>query len=107
MCAFLDCKSLRAVYCYAENVPKTGSRTFNEPYMERVTLYVPESSLEDYKRKSPWKEFGTILPLSKEMEDIENIKLNANTWENFDLFGRKLNYSNTGIRIVNGKKVIR
>ena len=30
----------------------------------KATLYVPEASLEAYKTTSPWRRFGTILPIT-------------------------------------------
>lgn len=61
--AFKDCPELTDVYCYAENVPSTGSNAFEGSYIEYATLHVPEVSINTYKEKTPWSRFGTIKPL--------------------------------------------
>ena len=59
--AFADCAELTDVYCYAENVPSTGSDAFVDSYIEYVTLHVPAASVEQYKATAPWSNFGTIV----------------------------------------------
>jgi len=61
--AFKDCPELTDVYCYAENVPSTGSDAFEGSYIEYATLHVPEVSINTYKERTPWSSFGTIKPL--------------------------------------------
>ena len=63
-CAFADCPDLIHVYCHAVNVPSTSSDAFNDSYPQYATLHVPDESLEQYKNKSPWSKFGTIIGLS-------------------------------------------
>lgn len=58
--AFQSCAKLTDVYCYAENIPRTGSDVFKDSYIEYVTLYVPEISVTAYKAMEPWNGFGTI-----------------------------------------------
>ena len=58
--AFRDCPELLDVYCYAEKVPSTYSNAFEGSYPEYSTLYVPHTSIEDYKKEAPWSTFGTI-----------------------------------------------
>ena len=59
--AFAYCAELTDVYCYAENVPTTQSDAFVDSYIEYVTLHVPAASIEQYKAKAPWSNFGTIV----------------------------------------------
>ena len=58
--AFRNCPELLDVYCYAEKVPSTKSDAFEGSYPEYSTLYVPHTSIEDYKKEAPWSTFGTI-----------------------------------------------
>ena len=65
------CLSLKLVYCYAASIPEIGKDIFDKQYeifnmvdLPNATLYVPASSLEQYKETTPWSRFGTILPLS-------------------------------------------
>ena len=60
--AFAICRKLEEVYCLAEKVPSAYS-AFIGSYPENMTLYVPASALDEYKRTSPWSSFGTILPI--------------------------------------------
>ena len=59
--AFADCAELLDVYCYAEKVPFTESDAFADSYTEYATLHVPAASIERYKAKAPWSNFGTIV----------------------------------------------
>jgi len=61
--AFGQCKELSDVYCYAENIPKTGSNPFYESNITYATLHVPAVSMEAYKSQFPWSEFKKIVSL--------------------------------------------
>ena len=63
--SFVNCKNLSEVYCYATNVPNTDSGAFSGSYIEYATLFVPSSSIEQYKATEPWKSFGNIIGLPK------------------------------------------
>ena len=43
--AFRDCSELTDVYCYAEEVPSTGTDVFKDSYVEYATLHVPAESI--------------------------------------------------------------
>jgi len=59
--SFGNCNDLTNVYCYAATPPSVGySDPFEGSYPELVNLYVPQSSLEIYKKNDYWKKFGTI-----------------------------------------------
>ena len=62
--AFENCTELTNVYCYAVTVPNTGWSAFGGSEIGYATLHVPDASIENYKRNSPWSEFGTIVGLS-------------------------------------------
>ena len=72
--AFDCCISLTTVICKAIEVPELESDVFNRMPLSEATLYVPAESLEDYKAAEQWKEFGTILPLDKTPNSVENIQ---------------------------------
>ena len=65
--AFAQCTELKDVYCYAVNVPTISSDTFQDTnYIKWGTLYVPEESVELYK-KSVWSQyFGSIVGITGE-----------------------------------------
>ena len=58
--AFANCSKLHDVYCYAEEVPSTGSNAFSSSPIANATLYVPYASIDSYKVTAPWSSFGTI-----------------------------------------------
>ena len=61
--AFSSCSSMMLITCQAKTIPDLGYNCFNNVIQSLVTLYVPETSLDTYKSTSPWKNFGTILPI--------------------------------------------
>ena len=61
--AFLGCKNIENVYCYAATVPFTDTDAFKEAYIEYATLHVPESAINAYKTTKPWSAFGTFKTL--------------------------------------------
>ena len=62
--AFANCNKLEEVYCHAENVPSTVDDAFKSSNHKSATLYVPASSINDYKTTAPWSQFGTIKEIS-------------------------------------------
>ena len=64
--AFANCMELAEVYCYAEQVPTTGNDVFKDSYINYVTLYVPNISINAYKGIAPWKGFGIIVAIGDE-----------------------------------------
>ena len=63
-CAFAFCVELTDFYCYAENIPRTDNNAFENSEIGYATLHVPDASVENYRRRSPWSGFGTIVGLS-------------------------------------------
>lgn len=62
--AFGFCE-LTNVYCYAEEVLDTFDSTlFDYSYIEKATLHVPASSIDDYESTAPWSGFQYIVPLT-------------------------------------------
>lgn len=61
------CSELLDVYCYAENVPSTGSDAFSSSPIQNATLHVSAASIESYKATSPWSGFGKIVALPNEL----------------------------------------
>ncbi len=57
--AFSSCSGLTSIYCYA----KTPPTCYDIENKESITLYVPASSVEMYKKSSPWKEFKKIVAI--------------------------------------------
>ena len=62
--AFAGCKNLEDVYCYAENVPGTNTKAFENSLIEYATLHVPDGSVNAYSQAEPWKNFKTVVSLN-------------------------------------------
>lgn len=56
--AFASCTNLTDVYCYTTEVLAAKSYAFSSCNLEQATLHVPTNTIENYKTKSPWKNFG-------------------------------------------------
>ena len=69
--AFANCENLTDVYCLATNVPSTNSYAFSGSYPEYMTLHVSAEAINDYKTKTPWSSFGTIVALDGEFVEPE------------------------------------
>lgn len=103
-------------YCYAEEVPQASIYVFTGSHTELATLHVPEKSIEKYKSKKPWCDFGKIIKIS-ENEDPTNIDPKPINNDSapiyyFTIDGKQLNQPKKGLNIIrsgNGqyKKVIK
>lgn len=69
--AFWQCTALSSLTCQASIVPTTGNSVFYNIPLSKATLYVPETSLEEYKNAEQWQDFGTISPLETAISDVE------------------------------------
>ena len=80
--AFAECPNISEVYCYAEELPYTKRNALNwettiiadlfkDSYIEYATLYVPETTIDEYKENETWNGFGTIKTLSGEVPEIQ------------------------------------
>ena len=61
--AFEGCSGLLDMFCYAENVPTTGSDAFEESNIANATLHVPAGSVGAYQAADQWKNFKEIVAL--------------------------------------------
>ena len=73
--AFFWCISLKDVFCYAENVPRTPANAFYDTYIAKTILHVPVGSVDDYKAAEPWKNFKEIVAIDEETTDYDVIQL--------------------------------
>ena len=95
--AFLGCRSLTDVYCYAPEPPSVSTTEydgswdgypFDQNYIkEHTTLHVPASSLEKYKTALRWSDFCKNVPITG--TSVNTIPFNGKS-NYFDLQGRRL-----------------
>lgn len=125
---FEKCDSIETIICPPLVPPEMDNEFhFSNKCYKNATLYVPQSSIEDYKTAFGWKNFITIKSLEEfdgDLNDPNNNGGNNNVTDitNFqnqnlslyDLYGNKivlnnyqdLNHLSPGIYIINGKKYI-
>ena len=85
--SFSCCSKLTDVYCLADNAPSTESDAFEYSNLNNATLHVPESSISNYRYKTPWSSFKNIV--SNTTTYILSISASGNGY---------VSYNNTTIR---------
>lgn len=91
------CYNLTDVFCYAEEVPQTGSDVFNGTYLEYATLHVPASAINKYKTTEPWKNFKNIVSLENEAPTLPKCETPTISYENGEL---KMTCATEGVEFV-------
>lgn len=111
--AFARCSALTDFYCYAEYVPNTADKVFENTPVDNATLHVPSGIVDVYKNVAPWKNFKRIVALTDtdpKPTNIDEVRSKTSDVRGayFDLNGRRLNGEPTqkGVYIHNGKKII-
>lgn len=61
--AFANIDKLTDVVCYAVEVPDADRTSFENSYIDYVTLHVPAGSVDKYKAIGPWKDFKDIVAI--------------------------------------------
>lgn len=97
--AFSGCAALTNLACLAENPPVCGTAALDGINKFNCTLYVPETSITDYKAAEQWKDFWNILSL-----DLTNIDKNtlvpSQNYYYYDLNGNLLLQPRKGVNIL-------
>ena len=123
--AFIGCVGLKNVRVgwkiplnISAKAPTRGDEEETEEFLEGINkdsciLYVPDESVELYKKADGWKEFKNILPESgyTRIHQAKPIIKDPNV---YNLIGRKMRSKlgslddlPKGVYIINGKKVIK
>lgn len=110
--AFADCKELADFYSFPNSVPNIyedgewninkWNGVFNNSEIEYATLHVPESSINEYKSKPYWKEFGNIVALTEQDTGVSPVNTyNEKTVEKvFSIEGKHMDSPKKGINII-------
>ena len=107
--AFANCGNMVDVYCYASRYPNVQRNTFENSYIDYVTLHVPAESVSHYKNHEVWGKFKDIVPLSGEETNIESVTM-INRADNapiiYNMNGQRIANPKKGLNIINGRKVL-
>ena len=105
--AFANCGKLENVYCFAVRYPAVGNNTFENSYIDYVTLHVPARSVNQYKSHDVWGKFMEVVPITDEELAIEGVTAeNAKKAVIYNLNGQRISSPKKGINIINGRKVL-
>ena len=83
--AFTSNDKITTVYCYATTPPLMGSHVFDMYYLNEwhpisgMTIYVPCSSVQDYKTSSGWSGYSTCITAIPGTENNCTVKAVLNT----------------------------
>ena len=101
--AFANCGKLDDVYCYAVRYPNVERNTFENSYLDYVTLHVPAESLNQYKNHETWGKFKAVVPLTGEEMGIEQLFMTNGTNSApviYDLNGHHVSSPRKGLNII-------
>jgi hypothetical protein len=101
--AFANCGKLDDVYCYAVRYPNVERNTFENSYLDYVTLHVPAESLNNYKSHEVWGRFKAVVPLTGEEMGIEQLFMTNGTNSApviYDLNGHHVSSPKKGLNII-------
>lgn len=106
-CLFNDCYRLTQITCLGTEPPilKESYRyddytypTFDDEVFERCTLYVPEGSVDAYKKANVWKNFQNIVGTTTSILQVQDG--DCIITKHYDLMGRVISPTAKGIHIV-------
>lgn len=91
----------------AHGITSIGRSAFYKVPVSSGTLYVPETSIDAYRKAEYWKDWKTI----KAVEEADGVKTLSpapgTSREAYDLNGRRVKDARSGLYIQNGRKVMR
>lgn len=96
--AFAQCPSLLDVYCYAKDLPQVEEDAFYLTEIDFVTLHVPASLVDKYKRTAPWNSFMSIIPITN--TGINKVEAAQSVDRIITLDGKTHKYPQKGINII-------
>ena len=67
--AFEDCSGLKDIYCNATEVPTVRYGAFDSCPISSIIVHVPEGSEDLYRETEPWSDFGSIVPMTVEINE--------------------------------------
>jgi hypothetical protein len=100
--AFANCGKLEDVYCYAVRYPNVERNTFENSYLDYVTLHVPAESVNNYKNHEVWSLFKAVVPLNGGEMGISTIQNAECIMHNgiYSLNGHHISSPNKGLNII-------
>ena len=107
--AFANCQNMVDVYCYAVRYPNVQRNTFENSYIDYVTLHVPAESVSHYKAHEVWGKFKEVVPIEGEETAIERVTMMNGTDSAsviYNMNGQRISKPAKGLNIINGRQVV-
>ncbi len=98
--AFANCNSLKSIYALNPQGIGIKGKPFEEYTQSQCTLYVPEGSMDNYKRGEEWNAFNHIVEFSPTGIDGVHSAAERREVERYDTSGRRLTSPTKGLNIV-------
>lgn len=98
--AFGGCNSLESIYAFNPRGIGIKGKPFEEYTQSQCTLYVPEGSMDNYKRGEEWNAFNHIVEFSPTGIDGVHSAAERREVERYDTSGRRLTSPTKGLNIV-------
>lgn len=97
---FYGCNSLKSIYALNPQGIGIKGKPFEEYTQSQCTLYVPEGSMDNYKRGEEWNAFNHIVEFSPTGIDGVHSAAERREVERYDTSGRRLTSPTKGLNIV-------
>lgn len=97
---FRGCNSLKSIYALNPQGIGIKGKPFEEYTQSQCTLYVPEGSMDNYKRGEEWNAFNHIVEFSPTGIDGVHSAAERREVERYDTSGRRLTSPTKGLNIV-------
>lgn len=98
--AFANCNSLKSIYALNPRGIGIKGKPFEEYTQSQCTLYIPEGSMDNYKRGEEWNAFNHIVEFSPTGINGVHSSAERREVERYDTSGRRLASSTKGLNIV-------
>lgn len=98
--AFANCNSLKSIYALNPQGIGIKGKPFEEYTQSQCTLYVPEGSMDNYKRGEEWNAFNHIVEFSPTGINGVHSSAERREVERYDTSGRRLTSPTKGLNIV-------
>lgn len=96
---FPDCDALENIIVYDETANPISESAFSEALYLFGTLYVPSSSIDEYKNATGWSKFRNIKPISEFSSIAETFIDEPSEPRYYDLKGTRVTNPNNGVYI--------
>lgn len=97
---FYGCNSLKSIYALNPQGIGIKGKPFEEYTQSQCTLYVPEGSMDNYKRGEEWNAFNHIVEFSPTGINGVHSSAERREVERYDTSGRRLTSPTKGLNIV-------